>query len=572
MLLLFTLVLVAVSVRQLPNQVWTGDCLLGAGLGRLPQVSPSTGGESGDITIVAGTSNLTTLVYEQGLLTVVALLATFVASAVGVVVLVWLTEKTFSKASSSASSLSGLLTYSPYNQTLAMAGLAGIDVLLALELWEPAFLTLGTSIGTWIVSMCLGAIGAGLQWLVVDEPPRRRAHATNKALSSYRLYAAAFITLAVIALGFGWEQHLGSIVYRLRASPVQVKLSEISQPMQDATISMEDGNYYQHHGFDWIAMHRALRVDLRSGKIAQGGSTISQQLAKNLFLTNDRTIARKIDEAIWTIELEHVLSKRRILELYLNTIDYGMGCHGIRAAALYYFHTTPDRLTLAQSAILVGLVPAPPQIATQDSDEPQYEDLGKLSEGQETALGRIAYFYPGKYSEEQISRAQAVPLVQLVYPYKDAWDRGATDSIPAVWHGVGFYFFADPISPEDIDNVSPCLLPHLATFLGIAHRKYGLVGIDHLGIYNDRGMRQARDVLSAHAYGQAIDISGFRFSDGSRIAVKDHGDPLVLARLLTIEDILKRNFDVVVDWKADPLRHQTHFHCEVRGPRTSGNE
>ncbi|BDI33927.1 hypothetical protein CCAX7_59780 [Capsulimonas corticalis] len=330
--------------------------------------------------------------------------------------------------------------------------------------------------------------------------------------------------------------------------------------MQDATIAMEDHAFYRHHGFDWIAMHHALRVDLSEGQVKEGGSTITQQLAKNLFLTSDRTIWRKIEEAAYTLELERMLPKSRILELYLNTIDYGMGQRGLKAAAQYYFHKTPDKLTLAESAILVGIVSDP----MQKQVDPQ-----RLIVGQHTAFSRIRYFFPNRYSQEQCDLASGYPLNMLVYPNKDAWDRGATCEIPADWHGVKFYFFENPYEPLPIDNASLSLKVRLAGFLVEAHQHLHVVGIDHLGVYNDRSTRQEEKVISSHAYGQAIDISGFRFADGSRVSVKDHNNPKVMARLAPLEAMLNRHFDAVVDWNDDPKRHQTHFHTEVKGPRST---
>jgi hypothetical protein len=330
--------------------------------------------------------------------------------------------------------------------------------------------------------------------------------------------------------------------------------------MQDATVAMEDGHFYSHHGFDWEAIHRAFRVDIRSGEIKQGGSTLSQQLAKNLFLSNDRTLLRKVEEAAYTIELEHALSKRRILDLYLNTIDYGMGQHGVSAAAQFYFHKPPSRLTLAESACLVGTVPDP----MQGEIDPQ-----RVTDGEQTALNRMAFFFPRRYNRQDVNNAMSIPLDRLVYPFKDAWDRGATEIIPGTWHGVSFYFFANPNNPGDIGNVSASLKPALASFLDDARSKLGLTGIDHLGVYNDRSMRQNERIVSAHAFGQAIDISGFRFKDESEIKVADHSNPNVLAKLNTIEACLNRYFPVIVDWRDDPKWHQTHFHCEVRGSRSS---
>jgi predicted double-glycine peptidase len=137
---------------------------------------------------------------------------------------------------------------------------------------------------------------------------------------------------------------------------------------------------------------------------------------------------------------------------------------------------------------------------------------------------------------------------------------------------VNFYSFADPHEPSDINNVSASLMPAIAAFLDDARKKFELTGIDHLGVYNDRPTRQNEKVVSAHAFGQAIDISGFRFKDGSEIKVADHDNPDVLLKLNKMEACLSRHFLVVVDWRDDPKWHQTHFHCEVRGPRPRGSK
>jgi hypothetical protein len=235
-----------------------------------------------------------------------------------------------------------------------------------------------------------------------------------------------------------------------------------------------------------------------------------------------------------------------------------MGQHGVGAAAQYYFHKEPSQLTLAESAILVGMAPDPMHVRI---------DFGRVSDGERTALGRMNFFFPRRYGSRETDYAESIPLDHLVYPDKDAWDRGATEQIPGTWHGVSFYFFVDPNSPNPIDRVAPCLKDRLASFLDDARLHYHVVGIDHLGCYNDRSMRQAAAMLSAHAFGQALDISAFRFADGTRATVTDHTTAKTARRLQPLETLLKRHFDVVVDWRDDPLRHQTHFHCEVRGPR-----
>lgn len=152
-----------------------------------------------------------------------------------------------------------------------------------------------------------------------------------------------------------------------------------------------------------------------------GGSTITQQLAKNLFLTKERTVWRKIKEAAFALEMEQLLSKQRLLEIYLNTIDYGMGQRGVDAAARYYFHKTPSQLTLADSAMLVGLVPHPPD---------QHLSPYQLLAGQRTALQRIRLRWPDRYSEVDITNADQIPLDHLIYLDDSSVDREGTEQLP----------------------------------------------------------------------------------------------------------------------------------------------
>lgn len=474
----------------------------------------------------------------------------------------------------------------PQRVILSTIGLSAIYGLLLIAPNHAPFETTSSVLGTWVLALAVASLGIAVtpeyqvkQRQVSTETTRSNQLASDdQTISIPQTSSKIQLTktprrrtaihwwlgfLSVLLVTVIWVHYsLSRQVLVQSQGPVAVPLAAVSTSMQDATVAMEDGHFYQHHGFDWTAMHRALRVDLREGQVEQGGSTLTQQLAKNLFLSNDRTLWRKLQEAGYTAELEHDLPKRRILELYLNTIDYGMGQHGIKAAAAYYFHKTPNSLTLPESAILVGLVPHPPQVPSEFND-------GRLSQGEQTALGRMAFFFPHRYSQAEVQATERIPLDHLIYPDKDALDRGATNTIPATWHGVGFYSFADPDETNSIDYVSSSLKPALAAFLDEAHRRFGLTGLDHLGVYNDRPMRQSQTALSAHAFGQAIDVSGFRFKNGSHISVKDHTDPKIAARLAPLEALLKKHFPIVVDWRDDPLRHQTHFHCEVRGPRNT---
>lgn len=137
-----------------------------------------------------------------------------------------------------------------------------------------------------------------------------------------------------------------------------VNLDNISKYLIDATISIEDKKFYSHSGFDYLRIIKSLYVNITSGETLQGASTISQQLAKNLFLNFDKTWERKLKEAWLTIQLEAQYSKENILEAYLNTINYG-GIYGIENASIYYFNKHASKLSLAEASILAGIPKSP---------------------------------------------------------------------------------------------------------------------------------------------------------------------------------------------------------------------
>lgn len=136
-------------------------------------------------------------------------------------------------------------------------------------------------------------------------------------------------------------------------------MAGISPYMESAVLVCEDGRFLRHSGFDTEALQNSIRENLRSRRFARGGSTISMQLAKNLYLRRDKTLSRKLQEAGLTLLLEQSLGKRQLLELYLNVIEYGSGIYGIGPAARHYFDTTPERLTLAQAFFLGSILPNP---------------------------------------------------------------------------------------------------------------------------------------------------------------------------------------------------------------------
>ena len=138
-----------------------------------------------------------------------------------------------------------------------------------------------------------------------------------------------------------------------------VKLKDISKDLVNATIYSEDKNFYKHNGFDIPRIVKSMFINIKSKNLTQGASTITQQYARNLFLTFDKTWERKIKEAWYAFKLETQYSKEEILEGYLNTINYGNGILGIENASEYYFNKPAKELNLAESTMLAGIPKSP---------------------------------------------------------------------------------------------------------------------------------------------------------------------------------------------------------------------
>lgn len=138
-----------------------------------------------------------------------------------------------------------------------------------------------------------------------------------------------------------------------------VEYRKISIHLKRAVIAAEDSKFNDHDGFDWEGIQKAFDKNLKKGKIIAGGSTISQQLAKNLFLSTKRTPWRKLEEAAITLMLEKMMSKRRIFEIYLNIIEWGNGVFGAEAAARHYFRTSASGISGYQAARLAAIIPNP---------------------------------------------------------------------------------------------------------------------------------------------------------------------------------------------------------------------
>lgn len=200
-----------------------------------------------------------------------------------------------------------------------------------------------------------------------------------------------------------------------------VKLSDITNFTKNAIISIEDKNFYNHRGFDYPRILKAMIINIKSGKIKQGASTISQQYIKNLYLTFDKTWERKIEEAFLTLELETHYSKNEILEGYLNTIDFGGGNYGIKEASKYYFNKNPKELTKAEASILVGIPKSPnyynPIFNYKNAKDRQYSVLKSMVNNRYISKNEMKKIY-----NEKISFYGKSDKVELssVYYYKDA--------------------------------------------------------------------------------------------------------------------------------------------------------
>ncbi len=138
-----------------------------------------------------------------------------------------------------------------------------------------------------------------------------------------------------------------------------VPISRVSPMLLKAVLIGEDDKFYQHEGFDYEALEQAFEKNLKEGRFAAGASTISQQLTKNLFLSPEKSLTRKAKEAILTWRMENTLSKRRILELYVNVAEWGDGIFGIEAAARHYFHKPASQLSGMEAARLAAVLPNP---------------------------------------------------------------------------------------------------------------------------------------------------------------------------------------------------------------------
>jgi monofunctional biosynthetic peptidoglycan transglycosylase len=185
------------------------------------------------------------------------------------------------------------------------------------------------------------------------------------------IVAGFYILCGAALLGLKWidppitmvqiERRVEAAIHRrpYRRRYAFVPLQHISKDLQHAVIASEDERFYQHHGIDWTELNKVVDRDLDRGKLGRGASTITQQLVKNLFLTTSRSVVRKAVEFTITPAADLILGKQRVLELYLNVIEWGPGIYGAEAAASYYYSMPAARLGREESARLAAVIPSP---------------------------------------------------------------------------------------------------------------------------------------------------------------------------------------------------------------------
>ena len=214
----------------------------------------------------------------------------------------------------------------------------------------------------------------------------------------------------------------GSVLAERGAAHDYMPLDLLPRHVQAAVVATEDRRFYEHHGLDPVGLFRALFANLRAGRFAQGGSTLTQQLAKNLFLTPERTIARKFEELGLALWLELRLSKADILELYLNRVYFGGGAYGIEAASQRYFDKSARELTLSEAALIAGLLKAPSKYSPAASPGAarargrvvlaKMVEAGVISPADERkALAERIIFYEPKVQKDTTGVAYAIDFV-----------------------------------------------------------------------------------------------------------------------------------------------------------------
>ncbi|OON94539.1 MAG: hypothetical protein ATN31_03170 [Candidatus Epulonipiscioides saccharophilum] len=186
-----------------------------------------------------------------------------------------------------------------------------------------------------------------------------------KSMISTTIIMILVFFVSILVYGYSYynrvkqERPLDKTIEYIQSHEDYIEIEEISPYFLNAIVAIEDRRFFKHSGLDAIGIFRAVVSNIRAGEIVQGGSTISQQLAKNLFFTSQRTWVRKVAEMFMTLDIEKNFNKEEILEIYSNVIYFGKGNYGVYSASKEYFGKDPIKLNLNESAFIAGLTQSP---------------------------------------------------------------------------------------------------------------------------------------------------------------------------------------------------------------------
>lgn len=281
-----------------------------------------------------------------------------------------------------------------------------------------------------------------------------------------------------------------------------VKSETIPKVLKDAVVAVEDRRFYQHHGIDMIGILRALWVNSRNVAVAQGGITITQQLSKNLFLTPEKTLERKIKEAILAFKIETYFTKEEILTLYLNHVYFGSGIYGIGPATRFYFNKDAPELDLPEAAILAGLLKAPERYSP-------HHNLELAKQRRELVLKQMV-------EEKFITTGQAIEAAAAPLPAAIPSDKG--DSVESAYYFTDWIYAQTAMILGD-DRVRQC-------------------GLKIYTSLNPKLQRTAAEVIQRHRLLQERKKDTLQAAlitldekDGGILAMVGGGDPIVKASI-----------------------------------------
>ncbi|MCM3786767.1 PBP1A family penicillin-binding protein [Neobacillus mesonae] len=267
-----------------------------------------------------------------------------------------------------------------------------------------------------------------------EEKPKKKKTRTVKVLKASAIIALAGLILIAVFVVYLYATSLpladndrnsrlfdinGEVIATFSSSgkdSIPVTLNQIAPELKEATIAVEDRKFYEHHGFDVVGVGRAILVNIKEMSMAQGASTLTQQLARNLYLTHEKTWSRKIKEAVYTAQLEMNFTKDEILQMYLNEIYYGHGAYGIEAASQMYFGKSAADLSLAESSLLAGVPKGPTYYSP-------YNNMKKAKDRQKVILSAMV-------STGDITQSEADKAYNEVLDIKPQSERKTNEEAP----------------------------------------------------------------------------------------------------------------------------------------------